>query len=59
MKVSFARWGFGLELGGFVLDIFLGDVYIKIPSVGELAWNLTGFYMDRPSVSQEDQPETA
>lgn len=62
MRISFARWGFGVEVGGFTLELYLGDVYIKVPSVGELAWNQTGFYVDRvrrPSGSPKDQPEIA
>lgn len=54
MKISIGRWGFGLEVGGFVMDLFLGDVYVRVPGVGELAWNHTGFFANRA-----ERPEPA
>jgi hypothetical protein len=54
MRLKVGRWGIGMVLGGVVVDLFLGDVFVRVPGVGELAWNQTGFYLDRevkPSIS--------
>lgn len=47
MTITIGRWGIGLVIGGFVMDLFLQDVYLRVPRLGELAWNPTGFYVDR------------
>lgn len=47
MRVTLGRWGMGVTVGGFVADLFAGDVYLKVPKLGELAWNCTGFHIDR------------
>lgn len=55
MKLSIGRWGFGLEVGGLVLWLFLGDIYLRCPRIGELAWNSTGFHVNRlPNSSSSD-----
>ncbi len=51
MKVRVERYGMGLAVGGFVVEVFLGDIYLKVPRVGELAWNSVGFFVDRAGVS--------
>ena len=51
MIIKFGRWGVGLMVGGFVVDLFLGNVYVRVPGVGELAWNQSGFYVDRKVTS--------
>ena len=48
MGVSLGKWGFaGSKVGGFVCDLHLGDVYIKVPGLGELAWNTVGLVSNR------------
>ena len=48
MSISFGRWGVSVEVRDFQLSVFLGDFYLKVPSVVEVAWNSTGFYCERP-----------
>lgn len=47
MRLSIGKWGIGLEIGGLVLWLFLGDIYLRLPRVGELALNSTGFHVHR------------
>lgn len=53
MKVEVKRWGIGLTIDGFVADLYLGDVYLRIPGICELAWNATGFFFDRGTVAKQ------
>lgn len=48
MSVSFGRWGVSVEVKNFQLRVFLGDFYLKVPSVVEVAWNSIGLYCERP-----------
>lgn len=47
MSILLGRWGIDFRLGSLVIHIFLGDLYLKVPKVGELAWNSTGFFLDK------------
>lgn len=42
MKFTINRWGVGLEIGALIINLFIGDLYIKIPRVGECAYNAVG-----------------
>ncbi|RCX07061.1 hypothetical protein [Marinomonas foliarum] len=46
MKLTIDRWGVGLEIGSLIINLFVGDVYVRIPNVGELAYSSAGFYLD-------------
>ncbi|GEK46019.1 hypothetical protein HPA02_03020 [Bisbaumannia pacifica] len=46
MRVACGKWGLGLSIGAFKFDMYLGDLYLRVPNVGELAWNSTGFYWE-------------
>lgn len=39
--------GFSLKVGAFELDLFLGDFWLKVPKVCEVAWNRIGFFFSR------------
>lgn len=47
MKITVGKWGAGGSIMGLVVHIYLGDTYIRIPFVGEMAWNCTGFHVNR------------
>lgn len=54
MKIQIEISGVGLEFGDFVLNLFVGDFYIRLPNVGEAAWNQTGLHLNRlPIVTKE------
>lgn len=57
MKVTVGAWGLGVSLSGVVVHLYLGDVYIRLPRVGELAWNYTGFYINRICSGSPVSPE--
>jgi hypothetical protein len=47
MKITAGAWGMGVAIMGLVIHLYWGDVYIRLPWVGELAWNSTGLHMNR------------
>lgn len=47
MGITLGGWGMGVVIGGMVVDLFVGDIYVRIPGVGELAWNSVGFVVNR------------
>lgn len=47
MELSIGRWGLHLRLAGLVIHAFIGDLYLRCPGIGELAWNSTGLYANR------------
>lgn len=47
MKFEIGLWGISLSLGKVEIRLFLGDLYINIPSLIEVAWNKVGFVVDR------------
>mgnify|MGYP001204030822 FL=1 len=52
MRVSIEAWGLSMELFGLVTHLYPGDVYFRVPWIGELAWNSTGLHVNRPLRSQ-------
>ena len=47
MKVTAGVWGLGVAVMGLVIHLYWRDVYIRVPWIGELAWNCTGLHMNR------------
>ncbi len=47
MSIKFEGIGFWLRVFGLELECYIGGLYLRIPSVFELAWNRTGFYFNR------------
>ena len=41
------RWGVDIRAGSCILRLVAGDIFIRLPGVGQIAWNATGFYADR------------
>lgn len=51
MTVSVSTQGIEIELFGGAFCLFLGELYLRVPQIGEIAWNSTGFYMNRLPLS--------
>lgn len=51
MTCSIGKWGISVQLGGLAVWLYLGDVYLRCPKVGELAWNTTGLHLNRLPVA--------
>lgn len=47
MKITVGMWGAGISVLGLVVHLYWGDVYVRVPLVGELAWNGAGFFRNR------------
>lgn len=54
MRLKLERWGIEVGIGGIIIRLVLGDVFIRVPMVGLLAWNSFGFYMDKWSEAKHD-----
>jgi|TARA_R110000851_G_scaffold176026_1_gene322564 hypothetical protein len=55
VTLTVGYWGLGLKIGDLVIHLFLGDLYLRIPKVGELAWNQLGLFIDRYPLPQQRQ----
>ena len=55
VTLTVGYWGLGLKIGDLVIHLFLGDLYLRIPKVGELAWNQLGLFIDRCPLPQQRQ----
>ena len=47
MQLTLERWGLDFRLGGCIVRLVSGDTFIRLPWIGQVAWNQTGFYADR------------
>ncbi len=47
MTIKTSRWGFSVNVGGLAVEAFVGELYLRLPKIGELAWNGTGLYCNR------------
>lgn len=47
MSVSVDWSGFEVRVLGLELTCYIGDFYVRIPLLFEVAWNSTGIYFDR------------
>ncbi|MDN3520823.1 hypothetical protein [Halomonas ramblicola] len=47
MRIEFTRRGMELTIMGLVVRLVAGDVFLRVPMVGLLAWNQCGLFMDR------------
>lgn len=47
MSIALKRWGLEVRVCEFCLNLTLGDFYVRVPMLFEIAWNSTGFYVDR------------
>lgn len=46
--------GIDVRIGGIIIRLVLGDVFIRVPMVGQLAWNSIDFSMDKWSDAKHD-----
>ena len=46
MKLTVGKWGVGLEVGRLVINLFLGDIYLRVPMIGEFSYSSAGMYLD-------------
>ena len=47
MILYVCTWGIGFKSKHLVIRLVLGDLYLKMPFIGECAWNSVGFCFDR------------
>lgn len=47
MRINLNGIGFDVAVGQFALGIYLWDFHLKIPHLVEVAWNHTGFSVER------------
>lgn len=47
MWIKLERWGIDVGVSGLVIRLVLGDVFIRIPLVGAVAWNTHSLAVDR------------
>ncbi|ATJ82024.1 hypothetical protein ACFPTY_03485 [Halomonas beimenensis] len=46
MRIELVRWGMELEVARLYIRLVYGDVFVRIPRLGQLAWNQCGLYLD-------------
>jgi hypothetical protein len=46
MRIVFTRWGIELAIMGLIVRLVAGDVFLRVPMVGLLAWNQCGLFLD-------------
>lgn len=46
MRIELVRWGVELEAMGLVIRLVQGDNFLRVPKVGQLAWNQCGLFAD-------------
>ncbi|WP_336275284.1 hypothetical protein [Vreelandella indica] len=47
MWIKIERWGIDVGVSGLIIRLVLGDVFIRIPLVGVVAWNHHSLSFDR------------
>lgn len=46
MWLKLERWGIEVGAGSLIVRLVIGDVFIRVPMIGQVAWNHVGFFMD-------------
>ncbi|SDL08061.1 hypothetical protein SAMN05192555_102352 [Franzmannia pantelleriensis] len=54
MWLKLERWGIEFGVGSVIIRLVTGDVFIRVPMVGQLAWNPVSFSMDRWAYAKHD-----
>ena len=54
MVLKLERWGIEVGIGGIIIRLVLGDVFIRVPMVGQLTWNSMGLSKDKWSDATHD-----
>lgn len=47
VRIEFTRWGMELTIMELVIRLVAGDVFLRVPMVGQLVWNQCGLSVDR------------
>ena len=47
MLLKLERWGIEVSIGGVIIRLVIGDVFIRVPMVGVVAWNHYALCFDR------------
>jgi hypothetical protein len=47
MQIRLEAWGMDLRVGAGVARLVAGDILLRVPRVGQIAWNHTGIYAER------------
>ncbi|WP_146612976.1 hypothetical protein [Halomonas sp. SL1] len=54
MRIELTRWGMELAIMGLIVRLVAGDVFLRVPMVGLLAWNQCGLSLDRWSDAKHE-----
>ncbi|TFH87935.1 hypothetical protein EQG41_03180 [Billgrantia azerbaijanica] len=54
MWLKLERWGIDVGMGNCVVRLVSGDVFIRIPKLGQMAWNQFGLAVDRWEDAKHD-----
>ncbi|SHL15351.1 hypothetical protein SAMN05192556_108116 [Halomonas caseinilytica] len=54
MRIEFTRWGMEFAIMGLIVRLVVGDVFLRVPMVGLLAWNQCGLTLDRWADAKHD-----
>ncbi len=54
MRIEFTRWGMEFSIMGLIVRLVVGDVFLRVPMVGLLAWNQCGLTLDRWADAKHD-----
>lgn len=54
MSLKLERWGVEVNAGNLTIRLVSGDFFIRVPMIGQVAWNSTGLYMDRWADAKHD-----
>ena len=54
MRIEFTNWGMELTIMDLVIRLVAGDVFLRVPMVGQLTWNQCGLSVDRWADAKDD-----
>lgn len=54
MQLKLERWGIDADVGSFIVRLVAGDVFIRVPLVGQVALNSVGLFFDRWEDAKRD-----
>ncbi|MDI5985306.1 hypothetical protein QLQ85_10925 [Halomonas sp. M4R5S39] len=54
MRLQLERRGIEAGIGSLIIRLVSGDVFIRVPMVGQVAWNQCGLSLDRWADAKHD-----
>lgn len=54
MWLKLERRGIEVRLCSLIVRLVIGDVFIRVPIIGQVAWNSEGLFMDRWTDAKHD-----